>query len=237
MGRVTNSNSAYRRGPSTLPTGETIVTYDTYERAQTAVEALIRAEIPAQAVSVVGTDLRSVERITARLTWGRVAVGGAISGGWFGLFLGVLLFLWGPAPSLGLLAASVLIGAGAGMTFQLVTYGMTRRRRDFLSVMQVVASRYAIVVEPASAAQARSVLGVGPTGQPRPSGTPLTYGEATDAARAAREPREPPRYGELAPEQATDAPPVPSAPGSLEPQSPTPEPSPGEPNERDRPTP
>lgn len=39
---------------------------------------------------IVGTDLKRVERITGRLTWGRIAVGGILSGLWLGLFVGLI---------------------------------------------------------------------------------------------------------------------------------------------------
>jgi hypothetical protein len=47
------------------------------------------------------------------------------------------------------------------MLFGLASYGATRRRRDFSSVMQVTASSYSLVVDPDSANRARNVLGIG----------------------------------------------------------------------------
>ena len=54
----------------------------------------------------------------------------------------------------------MLIGAGFGMIFSVVSYSVNRRRRDFTSVMQVLATRYAIIAESAHVDRARSVLGV-----------------------------------------------------------------------------
>src|SRR3712207_8985496 len=39
--------------------------------------------------SIIGSDLRMVERVTGRLSWGRAIGAGAASGAWFGLFVGL----------------------------------------------------------------------------------------------------------------------------------------------------
>ena len=199
----------------TLPKGETIASFETYQEAQAAVDKLARAAFPVKELAIVGTDLTSVERITGVMTWGRAAGAGALSGAWFGTFLGLLFFIFSPTGAgLGILGSAILIGAGFGMIFGLVSYSVNRRRRDFTSVMQVLATRYAIIAEPAHVERARSVLGVEtPTGAPAPVHTaspepparPMSYGEATDAARRAAAPQPSdeaparPRYGEYAP--------------------------------------
>ncbi|MFD4420836.1 general stress protein [Agromyces sp. NPDC058484] len=203
----------------TLPKGETIASFETYAEAQAAVDTLAKAAFPVKELAIVGTGLTSVERITGTLSWGRAAGAGALSGAWFGTFLGLLFFIFAPTgASLGILISAVLIGAGFGMIFSVVSYSVNRRRRDFTSVAQVLATRYAIVTESAHAERARSVLGVGapeeaPPAAPSASSRPMSYGEATDAARraasaesaeSARPAR--PRYGEFAPSsEETDA--------------------------------
>jgi len=211
-----------------LPKGETVASFETYAEAQAAVDALAKAEFPLKELAIVGTDLTSVERITGKLTWGRAAGAGALSGAWFGTFLGLLFFIFSPTgTSLGILISAVLIGAGFGMIFGVVSYSVNRRRRDFTSVMQVLATRYAIIAESAHVDRARSVLGgdasAGSTTRTPPAppaertgtestGRPMSYGEATDAAERARadeqraaEPPARPRYGELAPNPEADA--------------------------------
>lgn len=213
-----------------LPKGETVASFETYAEAQSAVDSLAKAEFPVKELAIVGTDLTSVERITGKLTWGRAAGAGALSGAWFGTFLGLLLFIFSPTgTSFGILISAVLIGAGFGMIFGVVTYSVNRRRRDFTSVMQVLATRYAIIAESPHVDRARSVLGVdapgsGVTPAPRahaaserlggePAAAPRSYGEATDAAkraradeqRAAQSPPTRPRYGEYAPTEQPDA--------------------------------
>jgi hypothetical protein len=150
-----------------LPKGETVASYETYQEAQTAVDRLAKAEFPVKELSIVGHDLTSVERITGTLSWGRAAGAGALSGAWFGTFLGLLLFIFSPSgTSLGILGAAILIGAGFGMIFSVVSYSINRRRRDFTSVMQVLATRYAVIAEPAHVIRARQVLGVADAAAP-----------------------------------------------------------------------
>ena len=211
----------------TLPKGETVASFETYPEAQAAVDKLAKAAFPVKELAIVGTDLTSVERITGTLSWSRAAGAGALSGAWFGTFLGLLFFIFAPTgASLGILISAVLIGAGFGMIFSVVSYSVNRRRRDFTSVMQVLATRYAIIAEPAHVERARSVLGVDATAPApwRPPATtpaadrpsrPMSYGEATDAARraaaaeaagaAGTAARERPRYGEYAPVEDAEA--------------------------------
>ncbi|MGW9184642.1 general stress protein [Agromyces sp. NPDC055661] len=149
----------------TLPKGETVASFETYQEAQAAVDKLAKAAFPVKELAIVGTDLTSVERITGVLTWGRAAGAGALSGAWFGTFLGLLFFIFSPTGAgLGILGSAILIGAGFGMIFGLVSYSINRRRRDFTSVMQVLATRYAIIAEPEHVARARTVLGTDAAG-------------------------------------------------------------------------
>ena len=166
------------RAYPTLPKGETVATFETYPEAQAAVDTLAKAEFPVKELAIVGTDLTTVERITGKLTWGRAGGAGAISGAWFGTFLGLLFFIFSPTgTSVGILISAILLGAGFGMIFGLVSYSVNRRRRDFTSTMQVLATRYAIIAEPAHVTRARQVLGttdVPSTAVSSPAAPPVT---------------------------------------------------------------
>lgn len=148
-----------------LPTGDVIATYGTYQEAQSAVDKLAESEgFPVQSAAIVGNDMKSVERVTGRLSWGRAAGAGAASGLWLGLLFGLVTTIFTPAnanPGVGYLLGAVLLGAAFGMVFGLISYAVSRNRRDFSSVMQVVASTYSLVVNPDVANRARNILGVG----------------------------------------------------------------------------
>jgi uncharacterized membrane protein len=126
------------------------------------VNRLAKAEFPVDQVAIVGNDLKTVERVTGRMTYGRSAAAGAASGAWFGLFFGLLLFLFSGAPDLSFVLAAALIGAGFGMIFSIVGYSISRNRRDFTSTMQVISSSYSVIVDPDIANRARNILGVEP---------------------------------------------------------------------------
>ena len=79
-----------------VPTGDTVGSYTSYLDAQKAVDYLADQQFPVQLVSIVGNDLKMVERVTGRLSYPRVALSGALTGAWFGLFVGVLLSFFPP---------------------------------------------------------------------------------------------------------------------------------------------
>jgi len=132
--------------------------YEKYDDAQRAVDFLSDNEFPVENCMIVGTDLKQVERVTGRLTTGRVAVGGLLSGVWLGLFVGLVLSLFGSGSSVGVIASTAVFGALFGLIWALVGYAATRGRRDFTSVSQVVATRYEVLVEHKHAERARELL-------------------------------------------------------------------------------
>ncbi len=144
--------------------------YDKYEDAQRAVDYLSDNEFAVQNCMIVGTDLKQVERVTGRLTTGRVALGGALSGLWVGLFVGLIFSFFGRGNTVSIIVATVAIGALFGVVWALVGYAATRGRRDFTSVSQVVATRYEVLVEHKLAAQARELLARMPGAGSQPFG-------------------------------------------------------------------
>jgi len=155
------SNPTFGRGAANsqrLPKGDVLGTYDTYPEAQAVVDRLAKADFTVADLSIVGNDLKTVERVTRRLSWTRAALEGALSGAWFGLFVGVLLTFFSPTINWGYLLAALLIGAVAGMFFRLISYGIARRSRDFDSQTQVLATNYQVLVAGEHLAKAQDVL-------------------------------------------------------------------------------
>jgi hypothetical protein len=142
----------------TVPTGDTVGSYTSYLDAQKAVDYLADQQFPVHMVSIVGNELKMVERVTGRLSYPRVALSGALSGMWFGLFVGVMLSFFAPSPGYFSILTSVLMGAAFFMLFGIVTYAMQRGKRDFTSTSQVVATNYDVVVSPEAAHEARRLL-------------------------------------------------------------------------------
>ncbi|MPZ65364.1 MAG: magnesium transporter [Pseudonocardiaceae bacterium] len=147
-------------GLPTPPSGWPIGSYATYAEAQRAVDHLADNEFPVQEVTIVGVDLMLVERVLRRLTWGRVLAGGAASGAWFGLLVGVLLSIFSePGPGYyGPILVGLVTGVVFGMVFAAVGYASSRGRRDFASANQLVAGRYDVLCQPRNAEKARDLL-------------------------------------------------------------------------------
>lgn len=235
---------AGRPGAGRDEVGEKVASYPTYEQAQKAVSSLIAGEVPARDIAIVGTGLRSIERITGRLGYATAARSGALNGLMIGLLFAFIFVLGQPTVQIATFLGVLLVGMALGMLLSLGTYSLIRRRRDFASVMQVSADHYDVCVAPASLHKARGVLG--PTGTARtvvarPSvsvdAAPPQYGEriapgsqtpasasrpATPTSASAND--EPPRYGERivppTPQSHRDAPVdgrAPAEPSGVEP--------------------
>jgi hypothetical protein len=156
---VTNQTPfARKKAAPTLPRGDVLGTYESYLDAQAVVDRLAKADFEVKQLAIVGNDLKTVERVTGKLTYGRSSLGGAASGAWFGLFLGLLFFIFSPVPNFGFVFAAALIGAGFGMLFGIAMYGMNRKRRDFTSTHAVLASNYQIIIDPQLTAKAQALL-------------------------------------------------------------------------------
>ena len=204
--------------------GQTVASFPTYEAAQKAVSSLIAADIPARDIAIVGLGLRSIERITGRLGYASAARSGAINGLLLGLLFSAILVIGSPSVPIQAFVGVLFVGIAIGMLMSIITYSFVRRRRDYASVMQVVADHYEVTVSGASLTRARQVLGPQAVAPERPA----------PARRADTSPAEPPKYGErIVPSEpassegeaasSTDAAPAGSADATAqeEPESPT----------------
>ncbi|MBV9823963.1 MAG: hypothetical protein JO144_17170 [Actinobacteria bacterium] len=138
----------------------TVARYDDYAAAQAAVDRLSDDGFPVAELSIVGSGLRLVERITGRLTKPKAALTGAAGGAWAGLFVGLLLGLFTTGTGwLAMLGVGLAIGAGWGALFGWFAHAATRGRRDFSAVRTIAARHYDLVATPAEADRARVMLG------------------------------------------------------------------------------
>jgi hypothetical protein len=133
--------------------------HDSYEEAQKAVDYLSDHDFPVEDVLIVGTDLKQLERVTGRLTRGRVIGAGALSGMWLGLFVGTIFALFDPTGfNIVAVLGTVAFGALFGAVWAMVGYALTRGRRDFTSVSQVVAAKYEVLCEHKHVQRGRELL-------------------------------------------------------------------------------
>ena len=130
-----------------------------YEDAQAAVDYLSDKGFPVQNLLIVGTDLRLVERVVGRRTWGRVLARGAFSGITTGMILGLLLMLmFGGENPTQLLLLGLVLGIIMGVLTAGLGYSLSQGKRDFDSMSQTVAGKYELLVEHTMATNARETL-------------------------------------------------------------------------------
>ncbi|MDX6325119.1 MAG: hypothetical protein QOK15_1473 [Nocardioidaceae bacterium] len=162
------ANARTARAGMKLDFPQSLGVYDDYAGAQKAVDFLSDNDFPVENCLIVGTDLKQMERVTGRLTTGRVALGGLLSGAWMGLFVGLILSLFGTSSALPLIVSAALFGAVFGLIWALIGYAATRGQRDFSSVSMIVATRYEVLVEHKHAAHGRELLASMPGAKPSP---------------------------------------------------------------------
>ena len=213
--------------------GQTVASFPTYEAAQKAVSSLIAADIPARDIAIVGQGLRSIERITGRLGYASAARSGAVNGLLLGLLFSAILVIGSPSVPIQAFVGVLFVGIAIGMLLSIVAYSFVRRRRDYASVMQVVADHYEVTVTDNSVGRARQVLGPQTAVTPAVAVVPTAPVAPGPAAPSA----EPPKYGErvAAKPDAEGEPGDEAAPGAHA-VSPEPAERPGEPTEPEPPT-
>ena len=142
---------------------QSVGVYDSYQLAQAAVDHLADAKFAVENLAIVGTDLKSVERVTGRRNWGTVLGKGLQSGISTGLMVAFILWFLQPQENfLMLLPGALLIGILIGVAFAAIGYGASRGKRDFNSITQTVAAKYEVLCEHKVANQAREMLASAP---------------------------------------------------------------------------
>ncbi|SKB08785.1 general stress protein [Aeromicrobium choanae] len=133
--------------------------FDDYAAAQKAVDHLSDHEFPVETVLIVGTDLKQLERVTGRLTWGRVILSGVLGGAWFGLLIGLLLGIFAAEGDwLAAVLTGILLGVVWGAIIAAVGYASSRGQRDFSSVKTILPSKYELLVEHKHLARGQELL-------------------------------------------------------------------------------
>ncbi len=136
----------------------TVATYQDYLTAQRAVDFLSDNKFPVDHVSIVGEDVRLVERVLGRWTVARAAGAGALSGAWFGLLIGLLFAIFVDTGWFVVILVATTVGALWGAVFGAVAHASTGGKRDFQSISNLVAARYLVRVTPEQADAARQLL-------------------------------------------------------------------------------
>ncbi|NLT31731.1 MAG: hypothetical protein GXX86_15005 [Propionibacterium sp.] len=138
---------------------QSLAIYDSYTDAQAAVDFLSDRKFAVENLCIVGTDLKSVERVLGRKNWGTVLRGAVGSGLSMAVFFSLLaLIFFPPEQFLAMVVVALVIGIGVSMVFASIGYALSGGRRDFTSITQTVATRYEVLVEHKHLAEARALL-------------------------------------------------------------------------------
>lgn len=140
---------AERNGAARTTNQRVVASFDNYAAAQDLVDRMSDGGFPVEHVRIVGDDLRTVERVTGRMTTGKAALAGASGGAWIGALIGLLFLLFAVGPFLmwiWVLVLPIIFGALWGAVLGATAHWSTRGRRDFSSVETLVASRYDVCV-------------------------------------------------------------------------------------------
>ncbi len=128
-----------------MPDGWPIASYDSYREAQRAVDHLAGSDYPVTGVTIVGVDPMLVERVSARLTLGRVLGAGAMSGAWLGLFVGLLLSMVTAEGGLLPILLGLVGGVGLGTALAAFRRSARKGQHAFASHSQLVSRRYDVL--------------------------------------------------------------------------------------------
>ncbi len=142
---------------------QSVGVYNTYDEAQKVVDYLADARFPVENLCIVGTELRSVERVLGRRSWRTVIGQGVQSGVSTGLMIALLMWLFVPTENPLVLALYALgIGIAVGIAMAALGYWMSQGKRDFTSVSQTIATKYEVLAEHKVAGNARELLAAMP---------------------------------------------------------------------------
>lgn len=195
---------------------QSIGVFTSYAGAQKAVDSLADQNFPVANLAIVGTDLKLVERVTGRKTWGTVINSGLMNGLSTALMVALILVLLEPGRDFfSLILEAMAIGIVIGVGFAALGHVLSRGQRDFTSITQTVPGKFEILCEHKVAQQARDLLAKGPDARGAafdPARVQQPAGQAPYGAPQPPYPGQPQQYP-VPPQPYPGQPPYPNQPG------------------------
>ena len=124
-------------------------------------DVLVRLEFPIGRTTIVGTDLRLVERVEGRMSTARAAGYGTVTGAWLGALVTSFAAIFtarSPSGVLSMLFGGIMLGALFGAVFGAVAYRFAGPRGGITGNVTLVASRYELRTDPTLADELRGLL-------------------------------------------------------------------------------
>jgi hypothetical protein len=146
--------------PTALVSGVSVGAFSSYADAQRAVDYLSDNGFPVEHLTIIGSDLKQVEKVVGRMTKWKAALAGAGTGAWFGALVGLLLSLFADSGTeiLIIIAWGLVYGALFGAVWGFIAHLFTFGQRDFATVGATVASRFDVYSAPEHADRALEML-------------------------------------------------------------------------------
>jgi hypothetical protein len=138
-----------------------VATFAALGEVQDALAAIADGEFPIHRATVVGTDLRLVERVSGRMSVLRAAGYGTAAGAWLGALIAAFAAIF-TAHSFGavlsMLFGGIVLGALFGAVFGAVAYRFAGPRDGITGNVTLVAERYELRAAAGQAASLREAL-------------------------------------------------------------------------------
>ena len=150
--------------------GRVIASFDSYAEAQRALDTLADREFPVEHASIIGRDVRLVDRVMGRVSAGKAALAGFATGAWIGLMVGLVFAIVSPW-AIGAISVGVLLGGALGALWGLVAHALLGGNRVIESLRTIEAASYELVVDQPFAEQASHLLEVSPEATTSPGAT------------------------------------------------------------------
>jgi hypothetical protein len=164
MGRKSKAAPPQPRRPARGGTRDALagtVPVATFATLADVEDVLSRVEFPVDHTTIVGTDLRFIERVEGRMSTARVAGYGTVAGAWLGALVASFAAIF-TADSVGavlsMLFGGIMLGALFGAVFGVVAYRFAGPRGGITGNVTLVASRYELRTDPVLADRLRRLV-------------------------------------------------------------------------------
>jgi hypothetical protein len=139
-----------------------IASFSQYADAERVVDHLADAGFPVERVTIVGHDMRLIEKVLGRVGYKEAILRGACGGGLTGLLIGWIfgIFNWidPVVASVWLALDGLVFGLIVGALFGALTHWAQQGRRDFASARVMLPSRYEVLVDSEVAPRALELI-------------------------------------------------------------------------------